>query len=142
MSFVLGVDGGTSKTKALISTADGTIVGHARTGGSNVYDGDVQAGLANAMQAPEDALTSAGISADDLQTSVFSMSGADWPEDMLMFRAAARAQSFGKQIQVVNDAIGGMYAGLPGTSCVAVICGTHAACASRGKDGRLWHISF
>jgi N-acetylglucosamine kinase-like BadF-type ATPase len=142
MSFVLGVDGGTSKTKALIATLDGTVVGHAKTGGSNVYDGDPQIGLANAMQAPADALVVARIAAELIETSLFSMSGADWPEDMLMFRASARAQGFGRRIDVVNDAIGGLYAGRPESSCVAVICGTHAACAARGTNGSLWHNSF
>ena len=142
MTFVLGVDGGTSKTKVLIAALDGTIVGHARTGGSNVYEGDPETGLANAMQAPLDAIAIAGISAEQIETSLFSMSGADWPEDMLMFRAAARARSFGRKIDVVNDAIGGLYAGRPESSCVAIICGTHAACAARGADGSLWHNSF
>jgi N-acetylglucosamine kinase-like BadF-type ATPase len=142
MSFVLGVDGGTSKTKALIATLDGTVVGHAKTGGSNVYDGDLQVGLANAMQAPAEAISLAGIATELIETSLFSMSGADWSEDMLMFRASARAQGFGRRIDVVNDAIGGLYAGRPESSCVAVICGTHAACAARGADGSLWHNSF
>jgi N-acetylglucosamine kinase-like BadF-type ATPase len=142
MSYVLGVDGGTSKTKALISRIDGTIVGHSLTGGSNIYDSDPQARLANAMLAPELAVEAAGLRPEDIDFSVFSMSGADWSEDMVLFRSAARARSFGRQIRVVNDAIGGLYAGLPRLSAVAVICGTHAACAARNDSGEIWHNSF
>ena len=142
MTYLLGVDGGTSKTKALICKLDGTVVGHARTGGSNIYEGDPQDGIANAMRAPAEALAHARIAATDLATSVFSMSGADWPEDMVFFRAAARAREFGSRIVVVNDAIGGLYAGLPGPDALAIICGTHAACAAKNAAGDVWHNSF
>ncbi|MEJ7839220.1 MAG: BadF/BadG/BcrA/BcrD ATPase family protein [Thermomicrobiales bacterium] len=142
MNYILGVDGGTSKTKALICQPDGKIVGHARTMGSNIYEGDPEIGLAHAMQAPEDALNQAGLPAESLETSVFSMSGADWPEDFMLFRASARAKGLGRKVTVVNDSIGGMYAGMPSSRCVAIICGTHAACAARGEDGTIWHNSF
>lgn len=142
MTYLLGVDGGTSKTRALISKPDGTIVGHAHTGGSNIYEGAPETGLANAMQAPAEALARADLSPETLSTSVFSMSGADWPEDLLLFRARARACGYGRSITVVNDSIGGMYAGRPAGVCVAIICGTHAACAARGDDGHIWHNSF
>jgi N-acetylglucosamine kinase-like BadF-type ATPase len=142
MSYVLGVDGGTSKTKALVSRTDGTIVGHARTDGSNIYDSDPQGRLANGMQAPEEALKFAGLEPEAIEYSVFSMSGADWPEDMVLFRSAARARSFGKNVRVVNDAVGGLYAGLPQPRAVAVIVGTHAACAARNERGEIWHNSF
>ena len=142
MTFILGVDGGTSKTKALLAAPDGTIAGYGHAGGSNIYDGDPQRALENGLQAAELAVTSAGISPDQIATSVFSMSGADWPEDMLYFRAGARARSLGQQIVVVNDAMGGMRAGLPGPDAVGIVCGTGAGCAARSHTGRQWHAGF
>lgn len=142
MTYLLGVDGGTSKTRALICKPDGTIVGHAHASGSNIYEGDPEILLANAMQAPAEALALANLPDEALTTSIFSMSGADWPEDLLLFRAKARACGFGTSITVVNDSIGGMYAGRPRGACVAIICGTHAACAARGIEGQIWHNSF
>jgi N-acetylglucosamine kinase-like BadF-type ATPase len=94
------------------------------------------------MQAPEEALEIAGLLPNAIDCSVFSMSGADWPEDMVLFRSAARARSFGRKVRVVNDAVGGLFAGLPGPRAVAVIVGTHAACAARNEHGDIWHNSF
>jgi N-acetylglucosamine kinase-like BadF-type ATPase len=142
MTYVLGVDGGTSKTKALIARLDGTVVGHGKSAGSNIYEGDPHAGLEHGMQAAVLALESASLAAEELTASVFSMSGADWPEDLVFFRAAARARQLGKNITVVNDAIGGMRAGLPGLRAVGIICGTGAACAARNDAGEQWHSGF
>jgi N-acetylglucosamine kinase-like BadF-type ATPase len=49
---------------------------------------------------------------------------------------------FGRSIAVVNDGVGGLYAGSPNGVGVAVICGTGSATAARSPDGRLWHSSF
>ena len=142
MTFILGVDGGTSKTKALLAHPDGTIAGSGRSGGSNLYEGDPQVALDNGMRAAELAVASAGIAPEDISTSVFSMSGADWPEDMRFFRAGARARSLGREIVIVNDAMGGMRAGLPGPDAVGIVCGTGGACAARNRDGDTWHSGF
>ena len=142
MAFVLGVDGGASKTIALVATSDGEIVGSGRRGSSNIYDGDPDAMLANAVRACHDALAMANVPASEISTSVFSMCGADWPEDISLIESIFQAYGLGGRIRVVNDGLGGLRAGSATGPAVAVICGTGAGTAARNRDGTYWHSSF
>ena len=139
---MLGVDGGTTKTIALIARLDGTVVGAGRGGGSNIYSRHTPAPLANVEAAVLAALRSAGIKPADLIAGAFGMCGADWPEDFDFFQAEMERRGFGEQVVIANDAVGGLYAGLAEGPGVAVVCGTGAATAARAPDGRVWHSSF
>lgn len=141
--YVLGLDGGNSKTIALIARLDGTVIGAGRGGCSDIYtDTDPDVPLAEAESAVLAALESAGISPEDLAISAFSMAGADWPEDFVFLRSIMEGHGFGRQIIVVNDSVGAMWSGAPYGPAVGVACGTGAAIASRSPDGRVWHNSF
>ncbi|MGI8483269.1 MAG: BadF/BadG/BcrA/BcrD ATPase family protein [Thermomicrobiales bacterium] len=142
MSFVLGVDGGASKTIALLATSDGEIVGSSRRAGSSIYEGDPGEMLANAVDACRDAMVMAGISEVEIAASVFSMAGADWPEDFALIQSELRDKGLGRRITVVNDAVGGLRTGSSTGPAVAVICGTGAGTAARNAEGQIWHSSF
>ncbi len=142
MEFVLGVDGGASKTIALVATAGGEILGYGRRAGSNIYDGEPELMLAHAIGACQDALAMANVSAADVSASVFSICGADWPEDIDLIEATFHAAGLGQRIIVVNDGIGGLRAGSSIGPAVAVICGTGAATAARNRVGDYWHSGF
>ncbi len=142
MDYVLGVDGGTTKTVALVALPDGTIVGAARAGGSNIYSQQPQVVFANVERAVLAALAPVGARPADLAMATYSMSGADWPEDFDFIRDELIGRGLGRRLVVVNDAVGGLRAGSPNGSGVAVICGTGAAVAARSHDGHVWHTSF
>ena len=137
--YVLGVDGGSSKTVALVASLDGCVVGAGRGGAGDIYDGEAAA--FNAVRtAVGAALGEAGLRGPPAH-SVFSMSGADWPEDFDLIRATLHADGL-TPLRVVNDAVGALYAGLPNGPGVVVACGTGAATGARGLRGELWHSSF
>lgn len=151
MRYVLGVDGGNTKTIALVATLDGTIVGAGRGGCGDIYNAPVEgtnwpdsaaAAIANVEFAVETALQAAHILPSDLLTGVFSMAGADWPEDFALLNAAMRVRGYGRTIIVQNDAMGVLHAGVANNVGVSVVCGTGGATGARGPDGRIWHSSF
>lgn len=142
MDYVLGVDGGTTKTVALVALPDGDVVGAGRAGGSNIYCQHPQVAFRNVERAVLAALDPVGMRPADLATAVYSMSGADWPEDFDFIRNEMLNRGLGRRIVVVNDAVGGLRAGSPDGSGVAVVCGTGAAVAARTQDGEVWHTSF
>lgn len=153
MSYVLGVDGGNTKTIALVARLDGTIVGAGRGGCGDIYaagsaaygSGRPEVALAAVDEAAGGALAAGGVSRDQLQAAVFSMAGADWPEDFALLEASFGERGYcGRdgQIQVVNDAIGALRAGSPDGTGVVVACGTGAATGARAPDGQTWHASF
>jgi N-acetylglucosamine kinase-like BadF-type ATPase len=140
---LLGVDGGNSKTIALVATADGTIVGSGRGGCADIYGAASPRAAAEAVAAAvAAALQAANLRREDLAASCFSLAGADWPEDFAFWRRVLQRRQYKNKVVVVNDAIGALYAGLPSGIGVVVACGTGAATGARGAGGELWHSSF
>ena len=143
MNLVLGVDGGNTKTLALVARDDGTIVGTGRAGCGDIYGAtSAMAAIAEIEGAVSAALTEAGTDPAELSAGAFSLAGADWPEDFTLLEDAMRARGYGESIVVVNDAMGALRAGSPDGTGVVVACGTGAAVGARGTDGRIWHSSF
>lgn len=143
MNLVLGVDGGNTKTLALIARADGVIIGAGRAGCGDIYGApSPAAAIAEIERAVEQALAAAGIQAAALNAAAFSLAGADWPEDFRLLEAALRDRGYGRAIIVVNDAIGALRAGSPDGVGVVVACGTGAAIGARNAAGKVWHSSF
>ncbi len=139
----LGVDGGNTKTVALISDESGTILGHGRSGCSDAYAvGSVERALEAIEAAVDAALTRAGASTSDLATAGFSLAGVDWPEDDLALRAALARSFGGVELQLVNDSIGALYAAVADGVGVSVVCGTWANVGARGASGSTWHSGW
>ncbi|GCE48858.1 N-acetylglucosamine kinase-like BadF-type ATPase [Thermosporothrix hazakensis] len=144
MKCVLAVDGGNTKTIALVAALDGTILGYGRGGCGDIYNsgGDIKESLANIDYAVTTALRMAQAEPADLVSGVFNMAGADWPEDFAVLQAAMSERLYGREILIQNDALGILHAGTTGNVGVSVVCGTGAATGARGPDGRVWHSSF
>lgn len=147
--YLLGVDGGNTKTIALVAATDGSILGAARGGCGDIYGSFATmprpvaavAALDTIERTVRGALDAAALDADDLLAGAFSLAGADWPEDIALLRAAMIERGFGRRVSVVNDAIGALRAGSPTGLGVSVVCGTGGAVGARGPDGREWHAS-
>src|SRR5258707_4321069 len=150
MNYVLAVDGGNTKTIALVAALDGTILGAGRGGCADIYNApagtqwpnSASAAMANVEYAVRSALQAAQVKASDLVTAVFNMAGADWPEDFAYIQAAMEERGFGRTILVQNDALGILHAGSADATGVSVGCGTGAATGARSADGRTWHSSM
>ena len=144
MTLLLGVDGGNSKSIALVARADGSIVAAARRlGSADIYSkGGADAAIGLVRAVVHEALTEAGARPADIGQAVFSMAGADWPEDFRLLEAAFGEEGFARPPLVVNDAIGALYGAVPDGHAVVVSLGTGAATGARGPAGRTWHSSF
>jgi len=138
-NLLLGVDGGNTKTIALVARADGTVLGAGRvTECADPYAVGVDRAVTVILAAANEALTQAA--APPVGAAAFSLAGADWPEDVADLGAALRVHW--PDALVVNDGIGALRAAVPEGPGVVVALGTGAATAARGTDGRTWHSSF
>jgi N-acetylglucosamine kinase-like BadF-type ATPase len=143
VSLVLGVDGGNSKAIALVARTDGSVLAAARRlGAADIYAEGPDAALAVTRTAVRDALERSNAAAADIGQAVFSMAGADWPEDFALLTDALSGDGFGGPVSVVNDAIGALAGAVPEGPAVVVSIGTGAATGARGVDGTVWHSSF
>jgi N-acetylglucosamine kinase-like BadF-type ATPase len=139
-SLLLGVDGGNTKTVAVVAAPDGTILGAGRSGRSDIYNTPCEHdAVLEVRQAILAATKAAGVSTADIMSSVFSMAGADWPEDVSFLTNEFQELALGKSILVVNDAIGALRAGTPDGVGISITVGTGIAIGARNSDGRTWY---
>lgn len=143
-SLLLGVDGGATKTVALIAHVDGTVLGAGRSGSSDIHgvSGPVSA-VARVADAVRQAAVNARVEASDAAVTVFCLCGADWPEDDDYY-AATLAEELGlpEPPIVMNDSYATLRAGTSDGLGVALVLGTGGAVAARGPDGRTWFSGF
>ncbi|HEV8516775.1 MAG TPA: BadF/BadG/BcrA/BcrD ATPase family protein [Candidatus Limnocylindrales bacterium] len=144
---VLGVDGGQTKTVALVADARGRILGAGRSGSSDVHAfREPNVPLGNVVSAVVLAAAEARVPTARLHPAVFSLAGADWPEDVELYRTELRDRlELGELPLVVNDAIGALRSGTDDGQGVSVVIGTGMAIGARGPGGPAgtsWHLGF
>ena len=136
MTLVLGVDGGGSKTHAMVADERGVTLGFASSGRSNWED----AGLAGARSALEEAIMGALAAADarpaDLAASAFGLAGLDWDDDRPMLAALLDPLGLGGPRRLDNDSFIALRAGTSRPFGVVVIAGTGTVAAGRDPAGR------
>jgi N-acetylglucosamine kinase-like BadF-type ATPase len=138
--LLLGVDGGGSKTRALLAEPHGRVLSRG-TGPASNYR---VVGLAAAVQAIADAVDDAlrglgepeGAAPPRIAAACFGLSGADQASDLELIARALRAKGLAVQFKVVHDAEGVLAAGTPDNWGIALISGTGSACLGRAPDGR------
>jgi len=140
--FVVGVDGGTTKTVALVADREGRIIGAARSGGSNWTGEDVEIPMAVVIEAVEQALSRAGLTGEDIQVGVFSLAGADWPEDHTRREVVLSRAGICRRVLVKNDAFGGLRAGTSKPYGMVIAAGTGMNAAVITPDGEEWAYGY
>jgi len=139
---LVGVDGGNSKTIALVAGLDGTVIGSARVDGcADIYAIDPSRALGVIRATLEAALRSAPLHPTAILAAAFSLAGADWPDDIALYRELIGAAWPGLNAIVVNDAIGALRIAIPDGPGVVVVSGVGTGTAARGSNGRVWHSS-
>ncbi len=136
MRFVLGVDGGGSKTHALVVDETGRVCGFGEGGGSNYQVCGIQSAMGAVGQAVRDALDESGLSPDEVEIGCFCMAGADFPEDYAILQEGLEGLALARSAVIKCDTMAALRAGLTRPWGVVVICGYGFNAAGRGKDGR------
>lgn len=134
MDYYLGVDGGGSKTLAVICDEAGRIVGRAASGCGNHQLG-AEIAERNIRSAVDQALEQAGIGKRQLRRSVFGLAGADREADFRILRPMIARLETGAH-EIVCDTVIGLRAGTRHAHGVVVICGTGTNCYGINRDGQ------
>jgi N-acetylglucosamine kinase-like BadF-type ATPase len=144
VSVVLAVDGGNTKTIAVVADEAGHTLGGGRAGCADIYNAATPVTAIEAITAAaEQALDGAGASAAQIDAATFSLAGADWPEDFALLESTLRERlGLAAPPLVVNDAIGALRSGSPDWIGVSVVSGTYNAVGARRADGRVFHLGF
>jgi N-acetylglucosamine kinase-like BadF-type ATPase len=144
VSRVLAVDGGNTKTLAAVADAEGRTLGLGRAGRADIYNAaSPEEAIEAVAAAVGEALTAAGTAPREIEAAVFSLAGADWPEDFVLLERSLRDR-LGLAVAplVVNDAIGALRGGSPDWTGISVVSGTYNAVGARNARGEVFHLGF
>lgn len=137
MEYVIGVDGGGTKTFALAARLDGSVVGFGKSGVGSYEMAGIEKAGANILEAVESALRQGGVARSQVGFGCFALAGADfYPEDFDFLSSAMRGLGVCAKVIVKNDSIAGLRAGVSRPYGVCIIMGTGFNGAGIGKDGR------
>lgn len=140
--LVVGVDGGTTKTIALVADDQGHILGASRGGNSNWIGPDVEIPMRIVAATVRGALDQAGLTGDDIAVGVFGLAGADWPEDYERRMVVLERSGIARRVIVKNDALVGWRAGTRQRYGVVIAAGTGTNTAIITPDGREWCYGY
>jgi N-acetylglucosamine kinase-like BadF-type ATPase len=136
MSHILGVDGGGSKTLAVLGDVTGTILGVGRAGGSNYQGPGIEAAMREIRRAVEDAMRMTQAMHPQLDTASFCLAGADLPEDFELLRPALIELGLTGTIDLHNDMMANLRAGSDNPNAVVVGWGSGTNAMGRNAAGR------
>jgi N-acetylglucosamine kinase-like BadF-type ATPase len=135
---ILAVDGGSTKTDAVLVSLDGAVLGRSRRGPSNHQ----LVGIDAAMDALDDAIAAATRDAglSDPPTplcplGVYCLAGVDLPVDEERLTPAIALRGWTGTDLVRNDTFAVSRAGTSAAWGIGLVCGTGLNCAGVGPDG-------
>jgi N-acetylglucosamine kinase-like BadF-type ATPase len=139
-AVLLGVDGGATKTVALLADDTGRVLGAGRSGSSDIHAAyDPAPPLDRIAAAVNQAAEAAHMRPAQVDACAFSLCGADWPEDVAVYQdGLAERLDLGSPPPVYNDAIGALRAGTPDGVGVSLVLGTGGAIGARAADETTW----
>lgn len=133
---VVGVDGGGTKTEAVIMDANLQVIGEGRSGPSNPLRVGITSAAAAVREAIDSACAVAKLRRADLVAAEIGLAGARRKELRERMRETLSSLAIG-DIEVVTDAEIAMYGATDGAPGVVVIAGTGSICCginARGKS--------
>ncbi len=135
MQLVVGVDGGNTKTIAVVSDAEGRSTGVGRGGCGNWEAMGAQRAAETITGVIEEALKAAGGRREDVVHAHMGLAGQDWPDDEPRMQSALREAGWQCPLTLENDAFSPLRASAPEGHGIGVTAGTGIAAGIVRPDG-------
>lgn len=134
---ILGIDGGGTKTHALLVDLDGNILATAANGGANWERTGIAATQTSLQEIVNRVLSEAGLTSSNITAATFGLAGIDWESDKELFVPTVKALNLPANTAFINDSIAALFAGNPsGIGCVS-IAGTGGKTSGRSATKTL-----
>lgn len=138
MTTLLALDAGGTRTRAIVFTDAGHVLGRGEAGPGNDHDRpthDVARALVAAIDA---AFADAGLRRTRVWTAVFAMASAASRVDLARLTPMARALRVADDVCVVHDGEATLAGGLALRPGIGIICGTGSSVIGVDARGRSW----
>jgi N-acetylglucosamine kinase-like BadF-type ATPase len=134
--YLVGIDGGATKTSCIIGDEDGKVLSFGNGKASNYQVVGVEYTKASVLSALNQAMDSIGISIKDIDYAILGLAGADMEWDYKVLNNMCREIFNEVPFRVVNDCWIGLRAGSDENWGVVTICGTGTNSAGRNRNGQ------
>ncbi|HUL44988.1 MAG TPA: BadF/BadG/BcrA/BcrD ATPase family protein [Bacteroidota bacterium] len=139
---VIGIDGGGTKTHAILVGLDGGVLAEAFGGPTNLQTVPIKTASSTIFDLITETCTKAQCTADDLQNVVLGLAGAGRPADRSELSSALLGLSLKKKFPLKNvtietDARVALEAAFAGGPGIVLIAGTGSIALYRSEDGKL-----
>ena len=140
MKMVLGIDGGGSKTSAVIASLDAHggihILGRGRGGPSNVRLAGPKISLASLNKALDEALNQAGVTGEQISCSILALAGSSSADIHAIISDWAISRDLRSEVDIVHDILPVLVSGAKNGWGVALIVGTGSVAMGVDVNGR------
>jgi N-acetylglucosamine kinase len=133
--YVVGVDGGATKTLALIGTATGKVLGRGVAGPSNYHNVGELAASKAIKTAVARAKKQTGLGKRKVGMAVVALAAVDSTEDLRVARRFVRRANVAEESIVIHDSVAALYAATQGRPGVIVNSGTGCFAAGINQAG-------
>jgi len=134
MRYVMGIDGGGTKTHTVIVDELGNQLGKGVSGCGNHQGPGVEKAMMHIRDSIDQALKEAGMQLQDIDYTMFGLAGADREYDFNILRPAL-AELQCRNWDVVCDTMEGLRIGSADNIGVVLVCGTGTNAAGRNAEG-------
>jgi N-acetylglucosamine kinase-like BadF-type ATPase len=134
--YIIGVDGGGTKTLALVADLDGNVLGRGVSGPSNYQIVGAEAAFAALEESIHIARKTAGVENPKITAICLGIGGVSRPEDIRLFNEWAKRHYPGIPASIGNDIRLVLAAGTPKYWGIALISGTGSIAWGRSPDGK------
>lgn len=132
--YILGVDGGGSKTYAVVVNERGKRLGTGVAGCGNHQGPGIEVALNNIRAAIDTAMSAARLEPEDIDFAMYGLAGADRPKDFSILRPALATLPY-ENWDVVCDTLEGLRTGTEDNVGVVLVCGSGTNAMGRNPRG-------
>jgi len=136
--YYIGIDGGGTHTRALLTDGDGRRLGYGTAGPSNPQTAGRETARGNILRSVEQAWEHAGLQRQQATAAFLGMAGVASKTDKALVEELARGIGLADRIGADHDIRTALAGALAGREGIALIAGTGSSCYGRRFDGRSW----
>ena len=136
VKLILGIDQGGTKTCAAVSDVSGNILSYNRSAGAYFPKTGIEEAMHCMMDAAENALNTAKLTLDDIDSVVAGVTGIDWNGDDKMIADELKKHIGNKKIIACNDCEIAYYGGATSRTGAVICTGTGINAAMFSPDGK------
>jgi N-acetylglucosamine kinase-like BadF-type ATPase len=136
--YVVGIDGGASKTVAILGSADGRVLGRGQSGPSNYQNVGATSAIHSIKHAVNEAMQQASVGRRRAEIAVVALAGVDCSKDERAAKDFVHKARIASQTFVVHDSIAYLQSAFPSQPGIVVESG--AGCVAAGVNSKRRYV--